>query len=290
MRTRRFSPVNACTCLALAMLLAAASGCCIFRRGRVPMPPPLGREAVVVELRGKAARFQTLTDTDITLRSEFDTQKGTERQPTLGGVIAFDARLPALWLRGEKVSREVFDLRATAEGFSLKLPHTGEIVVGTGPAYRKLPLVIAPREVLGWFGPPQSMGLDQRETAMSVEETDYRFDVRAGETLLRTVFVDRWQAAVRKIVEWDPFNPGQKLAEIELGEFKPIGDREFPHRIVIYRPQHDYRMTLELSHPKLNKDLPLKMFAPHKAPPDEWRLIDLDKEPLSSVKAFSGEE
>ncbi len=281
MRNARCSGLSACTCLALAMLLAATSGCCIFRRGRAPMPPPLGREAVVVELEGKAASFQTLTDTDITLRSE--------GQPTLGGWIAFHARLPALWLRGEKLSREVFDLRATADGFSLRLPHTREIVRGTGQAYRKLPLVIAPREVQEWFGPPQSLGLDLPETTMTVEDTDYRFDVPAGEALLRTVFVDRWQVAVRKIVEWDPFNPGEEFAEVELGEFRRVGDREFPHRIVLYRPQHDYRMTLELSRPKLNKDLPLKTFAPHKMPAD-WRLIDLDKEPLSSVKAFSEEQ
>ena len=76
-----------------------------------------------------------------------------------------------------------------------------------------------------------------------------------------------------------------------MDHYRKVGNMEFPHQLTVDRPLYGCRVTLKLSSPKFNnpKVDNRKIFEPRKPPPG-WDVIDLDYEPLSNVKTFSGEQ
>ena len=264
-----------------AALLLCANACCLLPRGRGPVPPPITRGEVIEALDRQAQALSSLTDAHIALRTEVTTPEERKKWPKLGGVLAFDSRLPGLWLRGEKLAQKVFDLRATGESFWLAAPREKTVYIGSGAAYDRFPAMVRPAEVLQWFGPPDAMDLNAPTTTMAVEEEDYRFDVMGGQILRLTVYVDRRRVAVSRIVEWDPDIPGVVRTDVLLAKHKIVShddaSYDLPRRITIHRPQDGYRVRLNMGRPRLNKELKPELFAPRSVPPG-WTVVDLDKE------------
>jgi len=271
-----------------ALLAVCCGGCCILGRGLGPVPPPLPRSEILAALSQRAEQFQTVYDTGITLTVELETDKGMETQPRLGGILAFNRRLPGLWMRAEKMTVRVFELHALGERFSLELPDKREFVTGGREAYEKLPYLIHPYEAIAWFGAPGWLGLNGDST-MQLEENDYRFDVFLDGLLIRSVFVDRRTVAISRIVDYDLI--GNVHTAVLMDRYRKVGNMEFPHQLTVDRPLYGCRVTLKLSSPKFNnpKVDNRKIFEPRKPPPG-WDVIDLDYEPLSNVKTFSGEQ
>jgi len=270
---------------AIVIATALSGGCCLLHRGPGPVPPPLPREQVVQTLRGRADRFVSVVDTGISLSIQVETQEGIKKQPTLGGLLAFDSLRPGLWLRAEKLGQKVFNLRADAERFWLEIPDTREVVVGSREAYSKLPQLIEPYEVMFWFGSPEWLGLTWDSTLMALEPEHYRFDVMAGSLLMRSVFVDRRRLVISRIVDYDLL--GSVSTEVLMDRHKETSGVPFPRRLTVIRPQVGYRIELRLGNPRFNTDIDPGAFRPGRRP--GWRQIDLDREPLSSVEAFRGD-
>ncbi|MFW6189541.1 MAG: hypothetical protein ACOC7T_03825 [Planctomycetota bacterium] len=271
---------------ALALLTALAavwlSGCSLFR----PAPPPLGRAEVIRRLRARSERFRTLVDTDISLSMTTGIGTDPERSPSLGGHIAFDRRLPGLWLNTEKLGQKVFSLKALDMRFSLLLPETGELVTGGPRAYAKLPFLVRPDEVQAMFAGPDSLGLTEPDARMEPTDDRYVFHVDLMGVPYRRVTVAAGTADLLSIERYDV--RGRLITHVELGQYGPADGNQFPYRLAVERPLAGVRVELELDDPKLNKDIPLAAFALHDR--TDFKHINLDYQPLSDVKAFRGEE
>ena len=270
--------------VATALLIGAAlsGGCSVLP---VPVGPPLARQQVVETLRQRAARFTTVQDTDLKLVIEVMTEKGMRRQPSLGGALAFDSLRPGLWLRAEKLGQKVFSLRAGADYFWLEIPDTREVVTGGRAAFWKLPQLVLPYDVLLWFGSPDWLGVSWDSTAMTVEPECYRFDVVAGRLPLRSVLVDRRQVVVTRILDYDLL--GRLSTDVTMDRYEQAGGVLFPRRLTVWRPVAGYRLQLRLGNPKFNRPINPIVFEPLER--QGWPHVDLDREPLSSVKAFGGQ-
>jgi hypothetical protein len=264
------------------MVVSGGAGCSLLRPA---VRPPLDREEIVSVLHERAEQFQTLVDADIALVMTVSREGGEHRGPTLGGHIAFDAGIPALWMRAEKIGREIFSLKAVGAWFWLALPETREVVTGGPPAYGKLPHLIRPGEVRRMLEGPDGLGLTWSSTTMTVEQGDYRFDVRALDRPYVEVLVDRREVAVTTIRRYDVL--GRTVTEVRLNDYSPVGGILFPHRFVVDRPLHGTTVELRLGDPTLNKPIPAQAFQPAQRP--GWRQVDLDRQPLSAVEAFRGE-
>jgi len=276
---RRSSP-------SLLLLCAAAlplAGCFLLRPA--PPPPPLPKQQVVDAIRAHSEGFQTVFDGDISLAVTTCADGKCKRLPTLGGVLAFDARTPALWLYAEKMTRSVFSLKAVGSRFWLLCYRTRELVTGTETAYAKLPQLIRPEEVRSYFAGPESLGLSWPTTQMAVEPDDYRFDVRVLGVLRRQVRVDRRRLVLAGIRRYDAL--GRLETEVRLDRYKPAGDRLFPRRFRLDRPLCGVTIELRLGDPEPNKPLPEATFAPPAA--SDWKLIDLDRQDASDVEFFGAD-
>jgi len=275
--------------LALALTALAASlasgACCLLHRVE-PVPPPVSRQEVIAALQSRSAQVQTVYDTSISLEIEVEGEGGTEESPALGGVLAYDRGRAALWLRAEKMFQEVFDLRAMGEGFSLAIPETREVVTGGPLAFYRLPHLIHPYEAMMWLGAPEWLGLADSSTRMILEDEYYRFDVFAGGVLSRTVRVCRRKLGVSRIVDYDLL--GRACTEVSMDAYRQVNGFDFPHVIEVNRPLQGCRIRIELSGATFNKQFKAAVFEFRDRP--GWEHIDLDKEPLSSVKAFGGEQ
>jgi hypothetical protein len=246
------------------------------------MPP----EQIVQTLRQRAVEFSTLVDTNISLKITTTVDGKEHRSPSLGGDLAFDSRLPGLWLHTEKVGHEIFDLKALAMDFSLKLPSSGELVTGGPIAYAKLPYLIRPDEVQTMFAGPDALGLSWPTTTVEAGSDGDSFRVLVYGTLFRTVLVDPGTADILQVRDYDVL--GRIVTDITLSDYAPFGSTRFPLRLSVDRPLDGVRMDLRLGETKLNKPIELKAFQPHKL--DGYRHVDLDRQPLSDVHAFSGEQ
>jgi hypothetical protein len=261
----------------------AAPGCALFRRA--PPPPPIPRQQVIEQVRAHTTAFHTVKDGDISLHITTTEDGKPKRLPSLGGVIAFNADLPGLRIEAEKMTKSIFSLKALGDRFWLALYETQEMVVGGPVAYSKLPSLIRPDEVRGFFSDPEWLGLTWQETTMTVEEGNYRFDVRVLGMLRRQVSVDRRQLVVTTVCRYDAL--GRMVTRLDLGDYEETGGTLFPHALTVDRPLDGVKVELELGDPKLNVDLPVQAFRPTERP--GWKVIDLDREPLSDVKGFVGE-
>jgi hypothetical protein len=266
--------------LLLAALAASLNGCALWPS---PPPPPIPRPDVVEAVRAQSRGFGTVKDTEKVRLSVRTTVDGkTSSMPTLGGAMAFNAELPGLYLYAEKLTHHVFTLKALRSRFSLEVPETREVLVGGPVAYAKMPQILRPDEVKNLFAGPDILGLSWPGTEMSVEDDDYRFDVRVGNTLRRQVRVDRRQLVVTQIITYDSL--GRSLTVVDLGDYDLVQGRMFPHRLGVERPRVGVAVVLTLSHPQLDVDLPEKTFRPTER--RGWTVIDLDYQDISAARFF----
>jgi hypothetical protein len=270
--------------LLLACLALLCGGCTILKRP--PALPPMSQDQILQDLRLRAAQFNTIVDADISLKIATTVDGETQRTPSLGGVLAFDSRLPGLWLRTEKVGHQVFDLKAIGMDFSLKLPQTGEVVTGGPVAYARLPYLIRPDEVQTMFAGPEALGLSWPATTMLTDSEGDLFRVNVLGALFRTVLVEPPTADILRIVDYDVL--GRVVTDIRLSDYEAIGSTRFPLHLSVERPLDGVQVELRLGRPELNKPIPLQFFRPH--PLEGYRHVDLDRQPLSDVHAFSEEQ
>lgn len=268
--------------LVVALVVAAAStGCALLW----PMPPPLPPDEVVREVRANTGEFRTLVDTDIGLSMAAVYQGRVRRTPTLGGHIAFDRTLPGLWLRAERIGREIFTVKARGTHFWLTLPETREVVTGSARAYEKLPHMIRPDEVQRLFDGPDGLGLTWPATTMTVEDEHYRFDVYVMGAPYTRVLVDRRRLVVSAIQRLDAL--GRVTTDVRLDGHAPTDGALFPRRLNVGRPLAGTAVELRLGSPDLNRPIPPQAFEPTDHP--GWDVINLDYQPLGAVRAFSGD-
>ncbi len=269
--------------LLLAALVFACAGCPLIPRRPLP---PMPREQILQTLRQRAADFTTVVDPDISLRISTTYEGKTERTPSLGGVLAFDRVLPGLWLRAEKIGHEIFDLKALGMDFSLLLPESGEVVTGGPIAYAKLPYLIRPDEVQTMFGGPETLGLSWSSTTMAVLDKGDLFSVSIFGSLYRAILVDPGTADILRITDYDVL--GRTISEITLSDYEELQGTRFPRRLQVDRPLDGVSVDLRLGDPDLKKVIPIQFFRPHRQA--GYRHVDLDRQPLSDVHAFSGEK
>jgi len=270
---------------AVVLLPLLVAGCALLPRVE-PVPPPLSREEVIAALSTRSEQFRTVVDDRVSLRVEEHTAEGWKKWPSLGGVLAFDRLRPGLWFRAEKLGQRVFDLRAGRDSFWLELPDTREVVTGSTQAFRKVPQLIHPYEVLLWFGAPQWLGLTWKGTTMTLDPEHYRFEVISGGLPLRRVLVDRRRLVVSAIVTYDLI--GAPSTEVRMDDYKRVGRWSFPHRLTVTRFEQGYRLRLKLGSPEFNEAIPRTFFEPKER--RGWSRVDLDVEPLSSVRAFNPDQ
>jgi hypothetical protein len=238
---------------------------------------------VLAAVRSHSAALTTVRDAQKIRLSVRTTVDGKTRSaPTLSGALAFDAELPGLYLYAEKLTRHIFTLKALRSRFSLEVPETHEVLVGGPVAYAKMPWLLRPDEVKNLFAGPDILGISWPSTEMSVEDEEYRFDVRVGNTLRRQVRVDRRQLVVTQIIAYDSL--GRKLTVVDLGDYGLVQGRMFPHRLGVDRPRVGVAVVLTLSHPELDVDLSEKAFRPTTR--RGWTVIDLDYQDLSAARFF----
>ncbi len=270
-------------CLMLLTFIALAAGCGLFRARPAPELPKSG---VLEVLRERADRLSTVTDTSIRLSIRVSTPDGTERMPTLSGVLAFDIVRLGLWLRAEKLGREVFDLRALGDTFWLAVPDTSEIIVGGPVAYARLPgYFMRPADLAGLLAGPEFLGLSWSDTTMTVDRHDYRFDVSLLGAPYRRVLVDRRDLVVSRITRYDPV--GRVTLDVELSRHTESELGSFPRELVVRRPREGVTVSLRLRDPKLNKDIPLQAFRPSTRP--GYTVHNLDYEPIENIEFFGGQ-
>ena len=227
-----------------------------------------------------------VVDADISLRISTTYEGKTERTPSLGGVLAFDRLLPGLWLRAEKIGHQVFDLKALGMDFSLLLPQSGEVVTGGPIAYAKLPYLIRPDEVQTMLGGPETLGLSWPATTVARLAEGDLFNVSVLGALYRTVLVDPGTADILRITDYDVL--GQVVTDIRLSDYEALQGTRFPRRLQVDRPLDGVAVDLGLGDPELNKPIPIQFFRPHRQA--GYRHVDLDRQPLSDVHAFSEEQ
>jgi len=251
-----------------------------------PLPPPLPRLEVEAILSEHSGQIRTLKDTDISLVLESGPPEDRQKSPTLGGIMALDLGLPALWLRAEKMGQKVFTLKVDGDSFWLELPDTREVVVGGGASFERLPHLVRPAEVAAFLGSPQQMGITLPATRMIVQEHYYRFDVRAGGRIVRRIWVGRQNVAISRIAEYD--SDGRVRTEVCMDKYSEVEGIRLPLRFAVDRPRSGCKATIWFSRPKLNERLDRRLFQPGARP--GWHHVDLDRQPLSDVKAFRPNE
>lgn len=269
----------------LAALLTWCSALGWFGCGLLPpsaRPTALSRQQIVQVLRERADRVRTVSDTGISLSITTTVEDKSHRWPTFRGHIAFDAERPGLWLRAEKLGRQIFSLKALGSRFWLVLPDTGEVVTGGPAAYAKLPHLIRPDEVRSFFAGPEWLGVNWPTTRMLVEKRCYRFDAYLLGALYRRVLVDRKKLVVTTIEQYDVL--GRVVTRVQMADHAPADGTLFPRLLIVERPLSGVKVKLRLRDPKFNKALSLQVFQPAELP--GWTQIDLDREPLSAVEAF----
>ncbi len=264
--------------LVAGLLCVAATAGCV---GPGPLPPALPAPRVVDAVDERAGRFYTLKDTDIGMRIQ--TPGG--RSPGIGGILVYDRLLPGLWLRGEKLTRPVFSLKALGTRFWLAIPHTREVITGGPVAYARIPFLLRPGEIERMLAGPDGLGLTWPDTEMDVDGDFYRFEVPVLGGRYAQILVDRRDLVVRVIRRYDP--AGRLTAQMHLDDYKEVDGRPFPRTLTVLRLDGRIRMRLKLGNPELNTPLPPEIFKPRSRP--GWRVIDLDSQPLSDAKAFTGE-
>jgi len=271
------------TFVAALLALMHVCGCALLRS---PPPPPLPAREVVQAIRARTEQIQTVKDSDASVRI-FQTVKGKLRRlPSLGGLVGFDRRWPALYIVAEKFGQTAFWLRATAEGFWLRVPRYREVLTGGPAAYRRLPQMVRPEEVRSFFGTPEALGLDWPGTEFRVLADTYVFDVRLFGFIYRQVVVDRRELTVRAIRQYDSL--GRLTTQVLMSAYRRADGVLLPRRITVSRPLVGVRVELRLGEPKLNAAIKPEAFLPGPVPPD-WKHVDLDREPLSESKLFGGE-
>jgi hypothetical protein len=242
----------------------------------------LPSDVVIEMVRAQSGAFRSVKDGDITLNITTTVDGKTKSLPSLGGAIGFNAELPGLYLVTTKVTKTVFSLTALGQQFWLALYRTNELVTGGPLAYEKLPWLIRPEEVQGFFADPEWLGLTWPGTTMTVEENNYRFDIFTAGILRRQVFVDRRMVVVSSIRRYDALR--RLETGIDMADYEATDSAFFPRRLTVDRPLNGVKVELELSDPKLNVDFPAQTFLPPNLP--GWKVINLDYEPLSAVKGF----
>ena len=263
--------------LLLLCVTFLAQGCCLLRPG--PPPAPLPARQVIEAVRARSASFRTVTDTNISLSITTRVDGKPKKLPRLGGLVAFNAALPGLWLDAEKMTRRVFTLKALRSQFWLKLYKSREMFIGSEAAYERMPELVRPGEVRSLFAEPEVLGLSWPDTRMVVEPDDYRFDVRIGGALRRQVYVDRRQLVLSGIRRYDAL--GRLQTEVRLGDYGRSGGTLFPRRLTVRRPQSGTTIVLRLDEPKLDKVLPEETFIMR--PEVGWKVYDLDREDVSGI-------
>lgn len=270
----------------VAVLALSCSGCPIL----CPPPPPLPQPVLVAALNARAEHFRSLADSHVRLKLRLKGSGGWHSQPSIGGALAFDSERPGLWLRGEKLGQQVLALRATDEGFSLKIFPTEELVTGSAVSYQKLPFLIDPREVRFWFSTAEAMGLAGEGATMALERDCYRFDVAGAGGGRREVYVDRRRLVVRRIVDYLPAPAEEVYSEVLLDDYGTVDGWDVPRLVTISRPLDGYKLELKLGKTTLNPSVRQEFFKPLEQAPTGWRHIDLDVSPPSDVEFFGGGE
>ena len=270
--------------LLTAVLLAVLAPGCAWL---APPPQTLPAETVATRLQQKATDFGGL-QADLRLRISETVDGDTNKLPSLAGVLAFSATAPGMFLRAEKFTQEVFTLRALGQRFSLRLPRSNEVVVGGPFAYERLPYLVSPAEVKGAFAGPDLLGLTWPDTEMELTRSHYRFKVYVLGVLFRRVLVDRRRLVITRIERYDSL--GRLHTLIELEDYAPVGESTAPRYLLIQRRQVSYDPPLSVT---VRLDLddvePLKEGAEalmRPRVPRGWNVVDLDREPLSNIRAL----
>jgi hypothetical protein len=260
-------------------LVVLCSGCALFQ-GRLPEPLAPPQVARILQDRSDRCRsFQAKLSLHIT--QEIDGEE--ESLPSMGGIIAFDAARPGLWLRATKFTQEVFTLKALGSQFALRFPSSHEFVVGGPPAWRKLPQLVRPAEVRSIFAGPAVLGITWPDTTMKLEGGDYVFEARVLGVLYRRVRVDRRRVVVVAIERYDTL--GRLELNVLLDRYGDVAGTPAPHRLIVRRPRLGFTVEMRLDGMKIKpiSEVAFKMKRPH-----GWRLINLDVQPVTAIRALGG--
>jgi hypothetical protein len=274
--------------LGLLWLALCLPGCALWCPPKEPPPLPLGRQKVIEALSDGAGYPRAIVDGDARVRLRHRENGDWETDLTFGAVLAFERSGPALYLRGEKVGVALFTLKARGNGFTLRLPDTKEFVHGTRSALRKLPMLVALEQLALSLEGPQGLGLDSAHSTFRWDGDEYIFVVRdAVWSPVREVRVDRRKLVISRVSEYGV--SGRPVLVLRLSEHgspkePPDWPGLVPYRTDIERPDAGVKAVVMLSRPRVKEGLPSALFAARA--PAGWRSIDLDVEPVDSIRFF----
>jgi len=269
--------------LRLALVFFALLGCsgCALFQSRLPDPLEPAQVAGILQGRSDRCRsFQARVSLHITQEVDGD----EESLPSLGGMIAFDAARPGLYLRATKFTQEVFTLKALGSRFALRFPSTNEFVVGGPAAWRKLPQLIRPAEVRSLFAGPAALGITWPDTVMKIEGVNYVFESHVLGVLYRRVLVDRRRIVVVGIERYNTL--GRLELDVRLDRHEEIDGTPAPHRLIVRRPHLGFAVEMRLDEMEI-KPIPEALFRASR--PHAWRLVDLDVQPVTDIRALGAQ-
>ena len=168
------------------------------------------------------------------------------------------------------VGADIFDMVSDGKTFRMYVPSKKRFLVGPArleQAGKKAIENLRPQPIfdaLLWprIGPEETVVLEQ-EFEEQPPEQDYVLTVlrRAGEAFEvdRRIWFDRADLDVSRI---EIFGPGGRLeSDIRYGAWSgESGGPEFPRRIVLRRPNEDYRLEIDVTRLTLNQPIPPERF------------------------------
>jgi hypothetical protein len=278
--------LGAIACAGIAALLSG----CASRATKVTPPASAPKPALVASRQQLAERYDRQATSVRTLHATV--QLKAETGSAFAGVIKEYRQITAIVVAEQPASirvvgqapvvgSDIFDMVSDGRTFRMYVPSKKRFLVGPArleQAGKKAIENLRPQPIfdaLLWpkIGPGQTVVLEQ-EFEEQPPERDYVLTVlrRSGDgfEIDRRIWFDRTDLAVSRI---EIFGPGGRLeSDIRYGGWTAeSGGPSFPRRIVLRRPNEDYRLEIDVTRLALNQAIPPERF--HLAQPPGSELV-----------------
>lgn len=288
--------------LRLVLLLVAVASCtgCLFRSHRVPkLVVPSGvlgttPEQLIARINQDSAKIQTLNATVDIAAAVGGSQKGkvTEYQEIRGYILVRRPQMLRMIGLFPVVRNKAFDMVSDGRKFELSIPVKNKFIIGSNEVNKpsKQPLEnLRPQHIydallLRAVDPQDEIGVVENgsetiydpKSKKQVQTPQYIVDVihrgEHGWYLSRKVIFSRVDLQPHRQLIYD-LN-GYVASDVRYDDFRDLEGVSFPYHIVIWRPQEEYSVTLDILTLRLNQPLKDEQFA--LAQPPGSQLVNLD--------------
>ncbi len=271
------SSVKASLLLLAALFLPAISGCCqkqILAPDR-PLPD------VMEVLRARRQAFHSMSVGDASFKFRV---KGPDSDDsfTCTGSIYIDLAEDQLWVRAEKVIKDVFDLKVADGRFVLLLFETKEAAVGSRKVKARLPFLLWPDEIFeGFAGEPPPSGLDI-QPVMDRWENSFILRYKRDGHSVRDVWVDASRLVVTGVADFN-----ERDEAVTVVKFEDYSERDgtlWPGLIKVYKKDVGVSVFVWMGDVTLNPAVGKIKWG---MIPSGYFVRDLDNEPVENMDFFN---